>query len=148
MGNFQFNRVKGEIKTRLTGITGTNALIVVPCIGTVTDANLMDLVDLTAVLATALDEHATMGRKTINSGVVVTVDNTNDWFTATIGSITWTAPVANATPTTRLLICHDSDTATGTDVNVVPLLCYDFVATTDANDIVVSPHANGLIRVT
>lgn len=149
MAHIQFNIAKGEIKTHFVGITGTNALIVVPCVGVATDDALADADDLAAALAVGtLDEHATMGRKTINAGVTPVTDDTNNWYTVTIGSITWTAPAANATPTTRLLICHDSNTGTGTDSNIVPLLAYDFVVTTDGNDVVVSPHANGLIRIT
>lgn len=147
MGNFQFNITKGDIKTKFLSVGGVVELIAVPCVGTVTDANLVDLDTLTAVLGTALDEHATMGREPA-SGVTATVDDANDCCTLTIDPITWVAPAANGTPTTRLLFCYDSDTGSGTDANIIPLLCYDFVATTDGNDIVVSPHANGLIRIT
>jgi len=36
----------------------------------------------------------------------------------------------------KMLICYDSDTTSGTDANLVPLVAIDWVVTTDGNDLV------------
>ncbi len=36
----------------------------------------------------------------------------------------------------KMLICYDSDTTSGTDANLVPLVALDWVITTDGNDLV------------
>ena len=36
----------------------------------------------------------------------------------------------------KMLICYDSDTTSGTDANLVPLVAIDWVITTDGNDLV------------
>lgn len=147
--NFQFNIAKGEIKTRFTGIgTANAAIIVVPieATGLETDATLKDYDNLSLLLAGTSNEQTTMGRKTLTTATV-TIDDTNDWVTLTVpGSITWAAATGNAIA--KLLFCHDNDTTTGTDTNILPLLAYSLDATPDGNDIVVTPHANGLIRLT
>ena len=146
--SFQFNQAKGRIRT-LADLTGaTDAVLVVPleADGLEADATLKDYDDLAALLAGASNEQTTMGRKTITA-FTITVDDVNDWVTVTLGSaFTWTAPTGP--PLGKLLLCYDSDTTTGTDANIMPMLAYHFDSTPDGIDLQITAHANGLIRLT
>ena len=147
----QFNVAKGFIGKYFDNVdtaTPTNCgIIVVPLIvtGLVSDATLIDYTDLAAVLAGASDEQTTMGRKTlIGASITQTLSQASDYWSVTFSPITWTA--ATGVACAKLLFCYDPDTTAGTDATVIPLLAYSFDATPDGSDIVVSPHANGLIR--
>lgn len=149
--DIQFNIAKGKVGTYFTNVdTATPAnsgIIVVPLIvtGLAADASLADFDDLLTLLAGSCDEQPTMGRKSLTgANITCTVDDTNDRLDITMSSITWTA--AGGVPCAKLLFCYDPDTTTGTDSTVIPLLAYSFDATPDGSDIVVSAHANGLIR--
>jgi len=146
--DFQFNQVKGKIRTLAELAGATDAVLVVPleATGLETDATLKDYDDLATLIAGTSNEQTTMGRKTITA-FTIAVDGTNDWVTITlVAPFTWTAPTGN--PIAKLLFCHDSDTTTGTDANVVPMLAYSFDATPDGIDIQINADANGLIRLT
>jgi hypothetical protein len=43
-------------------------------------------------------------------------------------------------------VCYDSDTAAGTDANIVPLTQHDFVLVPDGSDITASIAAAGFYR--
>jgi len=145
---FQFNQVKGKIRA-LAELAGANdAVLVVPleATGLESDTGLKDYDDLASLLAGASNEQVSMGRKTI-AAFTITVDDVNDWATITLSApIIWSAPTGN--PIAKLLFCYDSDTTTGTDANVVPMLAYSFDSTPDGIDLQVNAHANGLIRLT
>jgi hypothetical protein len=146
--DFQFNQVKGRIRTQAELAAANDAVIVVPleATGLEADGTLKDYDDLAALLAGTSNEQTVMGRKTLTA-LTIAVDDVNDWVTVTLAaSITWTAPTGN--PIGKLLFCYDADTTAGTDANVVPMLAYSFDATPDGLDIVVNAHANGLIRLT
>jgi len=147
----QFNVAKGFIGQYFNNVdtaTPTNSgIIVVPLMttGLVADSVLIDYTDLLTLLAGASDEQTTMGRKTLTgASITQTLSQASDYWSVTFSPITWTA--AGGVPCAKLLFCYDADTTTGTDSAVIPLLAYSFDATPDGSDIVVSPHANGLIR--
>jgi hypothetical protein len=153
--NVQFNIAKGAIKTYFQNVDTNSptdsAIIVVPLetTGLEADDTLIDHVELDALLAAANNEQTTMGRKTlVDSDVTLTLTHgaSNLLEIDLAGSITWSAATGNAV--SKLLFCYDPDTAAGDDTTVIPLLAYDFDVTPDGTDIVVSAHANGLIRVT
>jgi hypothetical protein len=146
MADFVFNIAKGQVKT-LAGLpAAADALIVVPieASGLETDATLKDYDDLATLLAGSSNEQTTWGRKTISSGVTITVDDTNDRVDIDIPDQTWTAATGNAVG--ALLICYDNDTGAGTDSNIVPLTKHDFAVTPDGTDVTAVIAAAGFFR--
>ncbi|MEU1272954.1 hypothetical protein [Streptomyces sp. NPDC005799] len=138
MANIVFNIALGKVKYYAEQVgTGNAALILVPIetSGLETDAVLRDKHDLAAVLAGSTNEQTTMGRKTVTA-CTVTVDDTNDRVALDFADQTWTAPTGNAI--SKLVICFDSDTTSGTDSNIVPLTMHDLVLTPDGNNFTVT----------
>jgi len=113
--------------------TGNAALILVPIetSGLEADSVLRDKDDLAAFLSGTTNEQTTMGRKTVTA-CTVTVDDTNDRVALDFADQTWTAPTGNAI--SKLLICFDPDTTTGTDSSIVPLTLHDLSLTPDGNN--------------
>jgi hypothetical protein len=151
VANYMFNISKGravEFFNRVDSNDPANsAIILVPCSASDTEANAQDADDLTAALATAINEQTGGGwvRKTLTDTNLsaIAVDDTNNRFPATLPSVTWTAPAA-ANNTTGLLVCYDSDTTAGTDANIIPISHHDFAVTTDGNDVVL--NAGDVVR--
>ena len=146
MANFVFNISKGrgvEFYNRAESNDPTNsALILVPCSASDTEANAQDADDLTAALATAINEQAAGGwvRKTLESVQLAALpapDDTNNRYDVSVPSVTWTGPTAGNN-TTGLLICYDGDTTAGTDANILPISHHDFVVTADGNDVILN----------
>lgn len=138
MANIVFNIALGYLKRYAEQVgTGNAALVLVPieASGLETDAVLRDKDDLAAVLSGSTNEQTTMGRKTVTS-CTVTVDDTNDRLALDFADQTWTAPTGNAI--SKLLICFDGDTTSGTDSNIVPLTLHDLVLTPDGNNFVLT----------
>lgn len=124
-----FNIVKGKF-ARYAMLPETNdALIWVVFSGTETDAVIRDVDDLTALIATALNEATFTGysRQTA-TGVTVTVDDTNDRVDVDTADPVWSPTTAEAV--TRIAAVYDSDTTAGTDANIIPIFFDDFALTT------------------
>lgn len=146
----QFNIAKGRVGQYFDnvelGTPGTSRITVVPleASGLEADATLMDHDNLSVLLAASNNEQlANMGRKTLTAAeITVTVNDANDRLDITMSSITWAAATGNACG--KLLFCYNP--ATSADTAIIPLLAYSFDAAPDGSDIVVSAHANGLIR--
>ena len=141
MSDFVFNIAKGrvaELFNRVDSNDPTNsAIIVVPVDrGAATDATLKDLDTLSAVLG-SVTERTTGGwtRKTLTDADLsaIAVDDTNDRMPATIPAVLWSAVTAGAV--TDLVFCYDSDTISGTDANIVPLVMSAFPITPDGSDV-------------
>lgn len=141
MSDFVFNIAKGrvaELFNRVDSNDPTNsAIIVVPVDrGAATDATLKDLDTLSAVLG-SVTERTTGGwtRKTLTDADLsaIAVDDTNDRMPATIPAVLWSAVTAGAV--TDLVFCYDSDTTSGTDANIVPLVMSAFPITPDGSDV-------------
>ena len=148
MADFVFNIAKGR-EAYYASLPGANdALIVVPIetTGIETDAVLKDYDNLGALLAAANNEQATMGRKTIATGVTVTVDDANDWVDVDFADPVWTAASGNAV--SALLVCYDPDTTAGTDNDIVPISKHDFVVTPNGGDITAQIATGGFLRAT
>jgi hypothetical protein len=146
VANFVFNISKGrvvEFYNRAENNDPTNsALILVPCSASDTEVNAQDADDLTAALATAINEQAAggWGRKPLESVQLAALpapDDTNNRYDVSVPSVTWTGPTAGNN-TTGLLVCYDSDTAAGTDANVLPCTHHDFAVTADGNDVILN----------
>jgi len=141
VSDFVFNIAKGrvaELFNRVDSNDPTNsAIIVVPVDrGAATDATLKDLDTLSAVLG-SVTERTTGGwtRKTLTDADLsaIAVDDTNDRMPATIPAVLWSAVTAGAV--TDLVLCYDSDTTSGTDANIVPLVMSAFPITPDGSDV-------------
>lgn len=124
-------------------------IVVLATAGIETDAVLKDADTLAAVVAGTTDEVTNTGyaRKILTDADIVAFapDDTNDRVDLDIPDQTWTA-VAAGSGWNDLLVCYDSDTAAGTDANIVPLTMHDFVLTPDGSDITAQIAATGFFR--
>ena len=138
MANLVLNIALGYVKRYAEQVgTGNAALILVPIetSGLEADSVLRDKDDLAAFLSGTTNEQTTMGRKTVTA-CTVTVDDTNDRLALDIADQAWTAATGNAI--SKLLICFDPDTTTGTDSSIIPLTLHDLTLTPDGNNFVLS----------
>ncbi len=142
MANIVFNQAKGriiEIYARVKSNDPANsALILVPIetTGLEADATLIDADTLTALLAGTTNEQTTMGRKVLTDADLAALpapDDTNDRYDVSLPTVTWTAATGNAI--SKIAVCYDSDTTTGTDANIIPLTMFDFVISPDGSDV-------------
>jgi hypothetical protein len=123
------NIAKGKVAYYASLPAANDALVWVLFSGTETDDNIRDADNLTAVLATALDEATFTGysRQTA-TGVTVTVDDVNNRVDVDCNDPSWSPTTAQAI--TRIGLFYDPDTTTGTDADLVPLFIDDFALTT------------------
>jgi hypothetical protein len=149
--NISLGRV-AELYNRVDLNDPTNAALIIAVLATSgieTDAVLKDKDDLAAVVAGTTNEVTNSGyaRKVLTDAdiVVFAPDDTNDRVDLDIPDQTWTA-VAAGDGWNDLLVCYDSDTAAGTDANIVPLTMHDFVVTPDGSDITAQIAAAGFYR--
>lgn len=142
MANIVFNIAKGRVVEYYNRVESNDpsasALIIVPIetSGLESDATLIDADTLAAVLAGTTNEQTTMGRKTLTDtelSALPAPDDTNDRYEVSLPTVTWTAATGNAI--SKLLVAYDSDTAVGTDSNIVPLTMFDFAVTPSGADI-------------
>jgi len=146
MANYVFNISKGravEFWNRVkNNDPSTSALILVPLSASDTEANAQDADDLTAAIATAINEQSSGGwvRKTLTDTELAAFpapDDTNNRYDVSVPQVTWTAPTAGNN-TTGLLICYDANTGAGTDTDIIPISHHDFVVTADGNDVILN----------
>lgn len=142
MANIVFNIAKGRITELYNRVKSNDpansAFILVPIetSGLESDATLIDADTLTALLAGTTNEQTTMGRKVLTDADLAALpapDDTNDRYSLNLPTVTWTAATGNAI--SKIAVCYDSDTTTGTDANIIPLTMFDFVATPSGTDI-------------
>jgi hypothetical protein len=129
-----YNRVKSNDPAN-------SALILVPIetSGLETDSVLIDKDDLAAFLSGATNEQSTMGRKVLTDADLASLpapDDTNDRFDISLPAVTWAAATGNAI--SKILVCYDNDTTSGTDSNIIPLCMFDRAETPSGSDIVLS----------
>lgn len=146
MADVVFNISLGKVKYYWELPAASDAIIVVvlESSGIEADATLRDYDDLAALLGGATNEQTTMGRKTITSGVTITVDDTNNRLDIDCADQVWTAASGNAVG--ALLFGYDPDTGAGTDSTVVPLHKHDFAITPDGSDVTAQIAASGIFR--
>lgn len=142
MANIVFNIAKGrvvELYNRVKSNDPANsALVLVPIetSGLQSDATLIDMDDLAAVLAGATNEQTTMGRKVLTDSDLASLpapDDANDRYDISLPQVTWTAPSGNAI--SKILVAYDADTTGGTDSNILPLTMFDLVYTPNGIDL-------------
>lgn len=124
-----------------------DALIAIPLqsSGMVADDALVDFDTLADILASAVDEQTTLGRKTL-AGVTVTINDTTNVVSVDANDLSWTSASGNAC--SDIVVCVDLDTTAGTDANLIPLFFLDFVTTPDGTTINATVHASGLATAT
>jgi hypothetical protein len=155
MANFVFNIAKGKVAeyaARVNANDPTNSVFVIVVLATSgleSDATLIDMNDLAAVVAGTTNEVTNSGyaRKVLDNtaGITVTVDDTNDRVDVDIADQTWTA-VAAGDGWSKLLVCYDPDSTGGADSAIIPLTAHDFVVTPDGSDIVAQIATAGFFR--
>lgn len=145
MANIVMNIAKGrvvEYYNRVEASDPANAVLVLVPIETTgleADATLVDADDLAAVLAGTTNEQTTMGRKVLSDVELAALpapDDGNDRYDVSLPEVTWTAATGNAI--SKILVCYDSDSTAGVDSAIIPLTLFDFAATPDGNDIVMT----------
>lgn len=142
MANIVFNIAKGKVAEYYDRVKGNDpansAIILVPIetSGLESDATLIDVDTLAALIAGTTNEQTTMGRKTLTDTELAAIpapDDTNDRNERSLPTVTWTAATGNAI--SKIAVCYDPDTTGGTDSNIVPLCMFDFVVTPSGTDV-------------
>lgn len=154
MADLVFNRAKGRVTEwaeRVNANDPANSALIIDVLatsGVETDAVLKDKDDFAAVVsgATNFVTQASI-RKTLTDtgGITITYDDTNDRVDVDCPDQTWTA-VAAGDGFNDVLFGYDSDTAAGTDANILPATLHDFVVTPDGSDITVQIATAGFFR--
>jgi len=134
MSDFTFNVALGrevELYSRVDSNDPTNSaliLVVLRAANLESDALLKDYDNLSLLLAGASDEATNSGyaRKTLDDTALAayTVDDTNDRIQLLLPTQTWTS-VAAGDSWSKLLVCYDNDTTSGTDTNIIPVTAHD-----------------------
>ena len=137
--HLQHRQGEGELLRHPPG--ATDSLIAVPLetSGLATDATLIDLDSLSAILAGTSNEQTTLGRVTL-SGVTNTVDDATDSQDSDFDDFTWASASGNAI--SKIIICYKPDSGAA-DTAIIPLTAHDFDATPDGNDLVVQVDSAG-----
>jgi hypothetical protein len=143
MADFVFNIAKGRVVEYYNRVEGNDpaasALIIIPILtaGLETDAVLMDKDTLADVLAGTTDEATAGGwaRKVLTDADLAALpapDDTNNRYAVDLPDQAFGAITAG-NDISKLIVAFDGDTAAGTDANIVPLTCHDFVILTDGS---------------
>jgi hypothetical protein len=142
MANIVFNIAKGrvvELYNRVKSNDPANsAIILVPIetTGLEADSVLIDAATLTALVAGATNEQTTMGRKVLTDVELAALpapDLVNDRYDISLPTTTWVGATGN--PISKIAVCYDGDTTSGTDANIIPLCMFDFAQTPSGSDI-------------
>ena len=158
MADFRFNIAKGKFREyhdRVANNDPANSALVIVLINTSeTDATLEDLDNLSLVLANAnTDEFDGTGYARIvltDADLTVTSpDDANnrvdmDFANQVFSSVSADGVIASVTDA---LLCYDSDTTVGTDANIIPMGCYDFVVTPQGGNVNLNLNAQGYSTV-
>ena len=145
MANFVFNISKGRVAEFYNRVQvndpANSALVMLAVNTTATDATLIDLDTLALVTADANTAEVTntnYARKVLTDTdlAALAANDTDNRMDLDFANQTFSA-IAAGDGWTDIIIAYDSDTTGGTDANIVPLTCHDFVVTPDGSDIVV-----------
>jgi hypothetical protein len=147
MASYVFNIAKGRVNELFIRVDNNepanSAILLVPLKVTDTEANRQDDLTLSAFLAATPDEQTAgnWGRKTLTDAQLsaIAVDLVNNRFPSNVPETIWTPGPTTGNNTVGLLVAYDSDTTTGTDENVLPLVYLDFAVTADGNEIAMQP---------
>lgn len=153
MANFIFNKSKGKdiaLAENVINNTPANSAftIVLLKVGQADD-DLNNYTNLSLLLADAGNTEADFtnyARKEVTDTTLTSViNNTTNLVNVNFPDQVWTAAGGAANNAlVRLLVCYDPDTTGGDDTALIPVYAYDFVATTNGEDLEARPHADGL----
>ena len=156
MADQPFNIAKGRVVEWYNRVKSNDpansAFIVVLLKVAESDATLIDYDDLGAILSGANTEavFTNYGRKTVTDSELSALpapDDSNDRFDIDMPDVAWSNAGNGSNDTlVKLLICYDSDTTGGADANILPVAHYDFVVTTDGNQLTAEKDAAGFYR--
>jgi hypothetical protein len=148
MANITFNIGKGRIVELYKNVKSNNpansAFVVVLLKAAEADAVLKDYDDLSLILAEAGNTEADFtnyARKTLTDADIAALPSPND--TTDAYELTWpdlvysSAGGATNNTMTKLILCYDEDTTTGTDADIVPLGALDYTGVTDGSTITI-----------
>ena len=154
MADFVFNVAKGRVAELFNRVDqndpANSAIVVVAVVATANDAVMKDYDTLSTLLGDANVAEATnanYARKVLTDTDIAALspDDLGDLMQVTIADQTWSS-VGAGDNWTDLIICYDGDTTAGTDANIIPLTCHDFVVTPNGGDITADVGANGVYR--
>ena len=154
MANFIFNNTKGRDVAFIDNVNNdspVNSGLVVLLLKTAeADEALRDYDDLAALLAGSSVEadFTNYARKVLTDtdGITVNVNDSTNTVSIDIPDPVWASAGGTLDNTTaKLIMGYDSDTTSGTDSNIIPMYAYDFVATTNGNNLTAQVNAAGLI---
>lgn len=148
--DFVFNVAKGRIRT-LSELTGNQQLVwvLLQDTGLQADSTLIDYANLGALLASNQEATFTNYARTPVTTIQVTVDNAADELAVAGDPLTIPAAGGGLNNTlAKALICHDPDSTTGTDADLIPVAAYDIDILTDGSDLSLTPSATGLYAAT
>lgn len=155
MTDFVFNIAKGRVGGYYDRVDNNDpansALVAVAINTTATDATLIDLDTLAAVIA---DANTVEAANTGYARIVLTdadlsgqtPDDANDRSDFDFPDLEFGAITDDDVDWTDILICYDPDTTGGTDANIIPLTCHDFAVTIDGSSITAQLNAAGFFR--
>lgn len=157
MADFVFNIAKArvaELYNRVDTDDPTNAALVIVLLATTgleADSVLKDKDTLAALVSGTTNEATNTGyaRKVLTQADLsaLTVDDTNDRVDLDIPDQTWTALANDGTGAiSKLVICYDPDTTGGTDADIIPLTCHDFIITPDGSNTTATISSVGFVR--
>ena len=125
------------------------ALVIVLLTTSETLEVLRDYDSLGAVLAAANTEAAFLNyvRKVLVAADIATPapDDTDNRYEILLPSVTWTAAGGGPDETlTKLVLCYDRDTTSGTDNDILPIGFFDFAYTTSGIDLTAQVPITGV----
>ena len=154
MADFVFNEAKGrvaEFYNRVQTNDPANSALIIVALATAgleTDAVLRDKVSLADLVSGTTNEVTNTGysRKVLTDAdlTALTIDQTNDRVDLDTADIAFGA-ISAGDGWSKIVFCYDNDTTAGTDANIIPLTCHDFVVTPDGSAITVQTP-NGFFR--
>jgi hypothetical protein len=158
MGAFVFNVAKGRTVELYRRVKGEEPSIYTPCLvivilataGLESDAVLKDKDTLAAILAGATNEVTNTGyeRIVLNDGDLAALpapDDTNNRYDLPLPTPVFTGVEAGS-GWSKLLVCYNFDTVTGTDADIVPMTCHDIAIDPNGTVITINVPAAGFFR--
>lgn len=146
MSSFVFTSALGRIASfamlvRDTAVTTTSpTLLVVPIetTGIESDTNMRQRDTLADILAQSTNEQTTAGRKAINSGITVTVDETAFTQTCKAPDVTWSGANSAGNQVTAFIWCYLPDRSSTNDALAIPLTKHDRLWAPDGQPFILS----------
>ena len=147
MADFVFNIAKGrgaELYNRVDTNDPANSALVVVVLATAgleTDAVLMDADTLAAVLAGTTNEvtNTNYARKILTDADLTAMapDDTNNRMDLDIPDQLFSPGPAAGDGWSKVLVCYDNDTTSGTDASIIPITAHDYVIVPDGSEVLV-----------